>query len=318
MSKDDFWLNSPTDPPSSDWALNSPQRSGFVDPIDMDLPYMDSPLQMNFDPTLPPSPNPTSPGQIPDLIFGDTPAEFPNFAPPQLIPQHRRTPSSPARAPMFNFAQYREVPAPAAEAPEAKRTQPIVQPTPQHTRSLTSPATLPAINDGFEAALSDPGIKFNPKKLGFIPSKIWTDQEFSFGYLVQNFFQKKNNANSRFSHKLYNALKIAESDRLYADLLGVEWLNDRVLRVEKNRFARLLGIRTIDGSFFHQQGNFPSHGFIELDPNTAPQMVTPKDLEGVDYDNVRLLFHSQNIFIRGCNESVLEACKWTSSRKRNV
>lgn len=323
MSKDDLWLNSPQDPPSSGWILDSPQRSAFGDSMDYDVPFVDSPIPMSFDSPIPQSPNPQSPGQTPDLLFTEIPNDFASLAPAQYMPQHRRIPSSPARPPMFNFGQFRDIPATSAEAPELKRGSPIIPttaPPVQHQRSLTSPAAgTPVINDGFEAAMADPGIKFNPKKLGFIPSKFWADQEFSFGYLVQNFFQKKNNANSRFSHKLFNALKIAEADRLYAELLGVEWITDKVLRVEKNRFARLLGIRTIDGSFFHQQGNFPSHGFVELDPNTAPNWVTnPKDLEGVDYDNVRLLYHSQSIFVRGCNESVLEACKWISSRKRNV
>jgi hypothetical protein len=44
----------------------------------------------------------------------------------------------------------------------------------------------------------------------------------------------------------------------------VRWVTDCVFLVQKVIFAQLLGVRTIDGSFFHQEGNFPSHGFVEL------------------------------------------------------
>jgi hypothetical protein len=134
--------------------------------------------------------------------------------------------------------------------------------------------------------------------------------------MVTNFFQKKNSASSRFSHKLYNALKMATEDSFYVDFLGVEWVTDSILKVDKRLFGRLLGIQRIDGSLFHQQGNFPSHGFIELSEKDARQYLTDADLEGVDYDNVRLLTHQPGAFRRGSTENDMIHCKWTSYRKR--
>jgi hypothetical protein len=90
------------------------------------------------------------------------------------------------------------------------------------------------------------------------------------------------------------------------------------LRIDKRAFARLLAIKTVDGSLFHQQGNFPSHGFCELSEKTGLKFVPREVLEGVDFDNVRLLVHQDRVFKRGCTEADIERCKWMSVRKRNL
>lgn len=174
---------------------------------------------------------------------------------------------------------------------------------------------LPNDEAAFLAACNNPNLRFNPRSLGFIPATLWADQEVTFGDVVTDFFQRKNNANSRFSHKLFNALRLGESSPLFPQLVGVMWLNQNILRVDKRVFARLLGIKSIDGSLFHQQGNFPSHGFIEIGAGDASRMCPPGlDLTGVDFENVRLLIHGENLFKRGCTESDIEHCKWASAR----
>jgi hypothetical protein len=188
--------------------------------------------------------------------------------------------------------------------------------TRQHSLPSPAPPELGDVDLEFAQICADGAVRFNPHHLGFIPSNFWFDQEYTFGDLVADFFQKKNNSNSRFSHKLYNALKIAEEDPFYVTFLGIEWVTDHVLKIDKKIFARLLGIKTIDGSLFHQQGNFPSHGFVELNERAAHEAVSEADLEGVDYENVRLLTHQPGIFIRGCTEEAIDRCKWISSRKR--
>jgi hypothetical protein len=170
----------------------------------------------------------------------------------------------------------------------------------------------------FAQVCADPSITFNPAHLGFIPGRFWQDQNWTFGQLVHDFFQRKNNANSRFSHKLYNALRITLEDPFYVEFIGLEWITERVLKIDKHVFARLLGIKIIDGSLFHQQGNFPCHGFFELTEKAAPEWVTPEMLTGVDFDNVRLLVHRDGIFTRDCTEADIERCKWTSARRRNL
>jgi hypothetical protein len=153
---------------------------------------------------------------------------------------------------------------------------------------------------------------FNPLQLGFIPQAIWTDgQDVKFGDLITFFFQRKNHANSRFSHKLYNALRMTTSDPSCFDFIGVKWMTDTVLVVNKSIFAQLLGIKTVDGSLFHRQGNFPSHGFVELTWAEATALLTPAEVQKIDFDTVRLLAHEQGVFVRGATLEAIEDCKWT-------
>jgi hypothetical protein len=48
------------------------------------------------------------------------------------------------------------------------------------------------------------------------------------------------------------------------DDIGVRLVTDEVIIVEKFMLARLLGMRSVDGSLFHQQETFPSHRSLEL------------------------------------------------------
>jgi hypothetical protein len=210
---------------------------------------------------------------------------------------HRRTASEPAIAPTF-------IAPPSVHVRAASIPLPILG-TDQFSRNLE-----------FISLCSDKSVTFNPHKLGFVPVAFWKNRDYTFGELVQDFFQKKCNVNTRFSHKLFNALKIAESDPFYIDYLGVEWVTDSVLKVRKNVFARLLGIKTVDGSLFHQQGNFPSHGFMELGVQEARECVQEADMQNVDFEEVRLLAHHSGEFARNADPENIEGCKWVNSRKK--
>jgi len=305
MSKDDFWLNSPGESPSKSWG-NPFSIDSFNDDVDFSFSFAPdfierSPLQVSEE----------NPSPLP--LFSNSPVIEENSTKLQI--SHRKTPSSPTKIPFgFDFTAFATNP----NFQNAMKFGRIPQPPPKHVRQKSSPSDsnpLPT-DDHFATLCSDAAVKFNPHKIGFIPTSFWPDRDFTFGELVSDFFQRKNNANSRFSHKLFNALCISNHDPFYAEFLGVEWITPKILRVDKRVFARLLGIKTIDGSLFHQQGNFPSHGFIELDPIEAANHLSSQELQGVDFEGVRLLTHQPGIFVKGCTESVLEGCKWISTRKR--
>jgi hypothetical protein len=88
------------------------------------------------------------------------------------------------------------------------------------------------------------------------------------------------------------------------------------MKVDKVRFARLLGIKTIDGSLFHKQGNFPSHGFLEMAPDEARCLLPSALLEGVDFDRVRLMTHEPGDFFKGCGLEILRKCRWFNGRRK--
>ena len=179
------------------------------------------------------------------------------------------------------------------------------QPDSKETESWPSKIDdVPSI-EKFEAALSDDLIAFNPKNIGFIPKSFWADKDMTFGSVVTEFFQRKNNSNCRFIHKLYNAVKLTEYDKKFIPIVGIQWVNDSVLRINRAVFAKLLGIKAIEGSLFHQQGNFPSHGFVELEPADVRKMFP-----AFDFSVDRLIMHQDKVFVRGCNEEQVLTCKW--------
>ena len=167
----------------------------------------------------------------------------------------------------------------------------------------------------FLASLHDPSLSISPHILGFIPFTLWQERFYTFGELVTDFFQRKNHSSCRFSYKLYNALRLSLLSPQFAFLVGVSWLNDQIIRVDKRAFARLLGIKSIDGSLFHQQGNFPSHGFVEVPAEDVPKVCPNVDLTGVDFDNVRLLIHSAGVFVRTAMESDIVNCRWANAKR---
>jgi hypothetical protein len=165
-------------------------------------------------------------------------------------------------------------------------------------------------NACYRAALSDPAQIYSPQALGFFPTSYWLPGSITFGDLVLKCFQRKNNANCRFPHKLFNALLLVDMNTSLWHYIGVQWVNDQVFKVDKLIFGRLLGIGAIDGGLFHQQGNFPSHGFAELTTNEATDIKRRYGLGDVDGDRVRLLHHQGGLFSRRGSEELINRCKW--------
>jgi hypothetical protein len=195
-------------------------------------------------------------------------------------------------------------PTPATALPPTSYT---IRPGPSKQRRMESDIQ-------FQCACQNPLLVLNPRELGFLPL-LWPDRIRRFSDLVDNFFRKKTSSDSRFLHKLFNAIQLSEFDPNYFQFVGVAWVTDRVLKVDKYRFAALLGIRVIDGSLFHKQGNFPSHGFVEIAPDQARNELPLQALEGVDFDVVRLFVHGSDNFFRGCGPEMMRNCKWFNSRK---
>ena len=256
-------------------------------------------------------------------IFTD-PFAHPNFTQQDIPQQHRRAVSSPMKlisvptqeSPRQTAVDQLPVAVSTFDLAPASQRQRFLREvaSPQPVLRVNPDAYDDISNAAFIAACNDQNLTFNPHLIGFIPSSLWADRVITFGDIVTNFFQKKNNANSRFSHKLFNALKLSELSPIYPQFVGVRWLTPLILRVDKRVFARLLGIKSIDGSLFHQQGNFPSHGFFEIGAGDAIKYCPPGiDMTGVDFENVRLLIHSEHRFRQGCTEADIEPCKWANS-----
>jgi hypothetical protein len=170
----------------------------------------------------------------------------------------------------------------------------------------------PSSNSAFESALTDPTLVCNPRADGFLPSNYWLETQYTFGEVVQSFFQRRNNANCRFPHKLFNALVLVDNDPKFYDLVGVKWVTDRVFKVDKLLFGRLLAVGTVDDALFHHQGMFQTNGFVELSQNDTNALRDEYDIGDVDQERVRLMFSETNSFYRNCDEAAVSSCGWAS------
>lgn len=168
----------------------------------------------------------------------------------------------------------------------------------------------PISQRSFESLLNDPSLTFTPNQMGLIPSSTWSSEVVTFGAMVQNFFRRRNSSSSKFPYKLYNALRIVELYPEYFQHIGVRWVDDNIIWVNREPFAKLIGVKTIEGGLFHQQGNFPSHGFVELSFEESETVAAHHNLGHVDLSHMRMVRHSAGIFKRGCTEADLERCKW--------
>ena len=202
-------------------------------------------------------------------------------------------------APLFNIS-------PASISGPSIECEPILLPPtlPKQPVSLLLKKSEADLSD-FNRAISDPNLTINPRKLGFIPNAIWQDKEVPFSVIVKDFFQRKNSSTCRFIHKLYNAQRLTEADPSFIPIVGVTWVSDKILRINREVFAKLLMIKAVEGSLFNKQGNFPSHGFDEVEPEVARSMFPD-----FDFSLERLLIHRHEHFVRGCSEEDVVLCKW--------
>jgi hypothetical protein len=183
---------------------------------------------------------------------------------------------------------------------------------PRHQRSSASHFFEDDSNETqqFVQLCFDQTFRINPSALQFIPASYWPNKDFTFGEIVFDHFRRKNNPSSRFSHKLYNALKLREQYQTLAPFIGVEWLTDTILLVNRVRFARLLGIGSVSGSLFQQQGNFSTHGFTELSLHNVRSSYQHLLQPGLDDAVTHFLTHSKGRFKRNSTEEDAKQCLW--------
>ena len=163
----------------------------------------------------------------------------------------------------------------------------------------------------FDDVINDNLVTINPFELGFIPKAMWENDYTSFGSVVASFFRKRNSSQTKFTYKLCNALKLSESKPEFIPHVGIEWATDTIIRVHREAFARLLGVKTVEGSLFHQQGNFPSHGFTELSFRESDNLSRALGWGPADLSVVRFVTHATGKFTRSSIERDLKQCKWS-------
>jgi len=119
----------------------------------------------------------------------------------------------------------------------------------------------------FLQAVLSPGCMVWPWEVGFVPEATWRGIGcVRFGELIPVHFQRRNNESSRFIFKLYNALRLTEDNPNLFCVVGIRWVSDHVISLDKRVFGQLLGLSpvSVEGALLNAQGNFSTHGFVEV------------------------------------------------------
>jgi hypothetical protein len=113
-----------------------------------------------------------------------------------------------------------------------------------------------------------------------------------------------------FHFKLCNALLPTTNIPDIFRFVEVRWINNSVLLVDGPIFAKLLGVKRVDASLFHQNGNFHSHGFSELAYPDALVIARENGIEDLDSSRMRLMTHRTGYFTRESLEFEMQNIKW--------
>lgn len=176
---------------------------------------------------------------------------------------------------------------------------------PLHPIELPSP-TAPLLYDLLNTEVY-------PQKLNLYPSSIFKQTPITVRQLIDTHFKRRSSKKMPFHLKLFNALQLTTDNPNLVPLLGVKWITDRVFKLYREPFAKIIGVSSVNGSLFNKQGSFPTHGFI-LVSRFEHQLQVNEDLSDVDDETIRLYRHNSENFHQNATEEELNSCRWRSPR----
>ena len=234
---------------------------------------------------------------------------------------HKRVPT----APNFSFLTNFQGNVPIIRRPIKPLSPNIYQPSPiiNAKEFVVIPKTSnfqidpPEEFQVFSELVNDLDITLNPRELGFIPTAYWPEGPFLLRDLISDYFQQPCGPETRFSHKLFNALQKVLKDPFYSTFFGVEWLNETVLLVVGPLFGFILGMENFETELFGPIGQLALHGFIELNETQALTCVDSSQLENVDFISTKLFLHNAGIFTKSSTQEDIISARWSRKRYRS-
>ena len=170
-----------------------------------------------------------------------------------------------------------------------------------------SPTALGEQAQGISSFLQK--LKFSTRSLSLFPKNSWKEEQVSFVDMCGSHFQCKSNRKVKFEHKLWNALQLTSARPDLYPVVGVMWVSDSVIQVNRLVFGRLLGLEKSTSALFNLQGSFPTHGFTEL---TINEMNGFGDLANPtpDFRDCRFFTRRDGKFSRFSKEADVMACTY--------
>jgi hypothetical protein len=90
-------------------------------------------------------------------------------------------------------------------------------------------------------------------------------------------------------------------------------MSERIIKVYKHVFAKLLGIGAVDGGLFHKQGNFTRHGFVQVPDLLARQELGDDQMADVENREIVMLEHKDHAFTMKSTEETIGLCRWENA-----
>lgn len=153
-------------------------------------------------------------------------------------------------------------------------------------------------------------IRFQTKFYSFVPLDAWRKPSYTWFEITVHFIGKSCRK-VRFEHKLWNALQLTLKHPEMYPLIGVIWISDRVIQVNRLKFGKLLDLAKSTSALFSQHGSFPTHGFIELTFRDVQKM--PGVVLAPDRDNeLRFFMRPDGKFTKGSTPDEIEECRYVA------
>ncbi|KAK8900069.1 hypothetical protein M9Y10_002392 [Tritrichomonas musculus] len=119
-----------------------------------------------------------------------------------------------------------------------------------------------------------------------------------FDKIVTDFFRSSYEQNFNFFDKLNNCIKLISFSRSFIPLVGIEYANDYIFKINVSVFSRLIGIKDGMNYLFDQNGALEKLGFKEINDIKVEDFSDHIDLEGVDFINTKLFYHPDKLLAK--------------------
>jgi hypothetical protein len=149
----------------------------------------------------------------------------------------------------------------------------------------------------------------DPVDLGFVPSPRWRRGAVLLADVTNEFFRARSSKVLTFEQKLWNALALTNRDPLLYPTVGVKWVTERVLKVNRDVFGRFINVTRPAAALFNNQGSLLTHGFIEIARRDV-HGIEENDAEDIDESIVRLFRHAADVFRIGAREDQVLGCRY--------
>lgn len=143
---------------------------------------------------------------------------------------------------------------------------------------------------------SDSSINFN--NIAFNNNLNLSLGDVRFDKIVTDFFRSNEEQSFNFYDKFNNSLQLIKFSNSFIPLVGLDYANDYVIKINVKCFSRLIGIKDGINFLFDQNGAFNQLGLNEITDSEINNFNDHINLDGIDFLNTKLIYHPDKLFAK--------------------